>query len=263
MSAFDPTRAAAVLHALRRSRARVAPLDPTVAPRTEAEGAAAQRALAQLTGDDPPGGFKIGATARQMQEYLGLAGPVAGYMSARRIYPDGSALRVADFVALGAECEVAVRLARDLPPAPCSAERAASAVGELFAAIELVENRYGELAALGSPTLIADQVFHAAAVIGAARADRWHGLDFARLTGRIRVDGVTRGEGLASDLLGHPMNSLAWLAGSELAATFGGLRAGQVVLLGSVTPPIWLDRACTVAVEFDRLAPVSVTLGAG
>ena len=172
----------------------------------------------------------------------------------------------------GVECEIAVRLARDLPPGPCTAAQAGAAVGEMFAAIEVVENRYPALDAFGTPSLIADQVFHAAAVLGAARgtnplapardagwAGAWRDLDIPRLAGRITIDGTERGHGMAADLLGHPLNSLAWLAGSEVAAAFGGLRAGQVVLLGSVTPPIWLDGPGAVVVSFPPLPEVRVT----
>ena len=52
--------------------------------------------------------------------------------------------------------------------------------------------------------------------------------------------------------MGHPLNCLAWLAGSSVAAAFGGLKAGQVVMLGSVTPPIWLTGPASVTVDFTR-----------
>jgi 2-keto-4-pentenoate hydratase len=55
------------------------------------------------------------------------------------------------------------------------------------------------------------------------------------------------------------MEALAWLAGSDCALEFGGLKAGQVVFLGSVTPPIWLDGPCDVLVEFDTLGKVALT----
>ena len=174
--------------------------------------------------------------------------------------PSGATLRFADFVAPGVECEIGVRLARDLPPGPCSPQQARDAVGELFAAIEIVERRYTDLAAFGTAALIADQVFHAAAVLGEPAAD-WRERDLAALPGRIAVDGAERGRGLGGDLLGHPMNALAWLAGSAVAGAFGGLRAGQVVMLGSVTPPIWLDAPGTARVSFAGLRPATVTLG--
>ncbi len=165
-----------------------------------------------------------------------------------------------DYRGVGVECEIAVRLARDLPFGPCDMTRAAASVGELFAASEVVENRYGpppagDLVAIGTPTLIADQVYHAAAVLGSPPAD-WEKLDLAAIPGRITVDGVEKGSGHGADLLGNPLQALAWLAASEVAAAFGGLRAGQVIMLGSVTPPIWLDGPCAVSVLFDGLPEV-------
>lgn len=255
---FTPETAAAALAEARRARRTLIHLGD-VAPRTEAEAAAAQLVLARLLDATPPGGFKIGATAQRMQEYLGLTGPAAGFMAARDIHADGARLSFAAFRNPGVECELAVRLARDIPPGPCTAEQAAEAVGDLMAAIEVVENRYGPLADLGTPTLIADQVFHAAAVTGAPFAG-WRTLDIGALTGRITIEGQEKGSGVSRDLLGHPMNSLAWLASSAVAAAFGGLKAGQVVMLGSVTPPMWVEAPGAVEVRFDPLPPVRLVL---
>ena len=260
MSGFQPEAAAAALHEARQRRIELAPLPAAIAPRSVAEGAAVQRALANRVGAASPGGFKIGATARRMQEYLGLSGPAAGFMMARDLHRSGASLKFADYLRPGVECELAVRLARDLPPGPCTPGQAAAAVGELFAAIEIVENRYGELSALGTPTLIGDQVYHAAAVLGDTGAGDWRTMDIAALPGRLIVDGEQRDQGVGADLMGHPMNCLAWLAGSEVAAAFGGLKAGQVVMLGSVTPPIWLNGPASVTVDFAPLPAVQVRL---
>jgi 2-keto-4-pentenoate hydratase len=257
---FQPDAAAIALHEVRQRRGQVAPLPVEIAPRTEAEGAAVQRALAHRAGAASPGGFKIGATAKRMQEYLGLSGPAAGFMAVGNLYRSGATVRFADFIRPGVECELAVRLARDLPPGPCTPEQAADAVGELFAGIEIVENRYGELLELGVPTLIADQVFHAAAVLGEPGTANWRTLDVGTLRGRLIVDGHQRDEGIGADLMGDPMNCLAWLAGSSVAEAFGGLKAGQVVMLGSVTPPIWLTAPASVTVDFSPLPPVQVRL---
>ena len=125
-------------------------------------------------------------------------------------------------------------------------------------AIEIVEKRYGDLVELGTPTLIADQVFHASGVLGAGVKD-WRGIDLGAVQGELFVDGQSRGGGFGRDLLGHPMNALAWLAGSGAAEVFGGLKAGQVVWLGSVTPPIWLDGPCSVRVAYSDLGEVTLT----
>jgi len=260
MTGYQPEEAARALHASRQRREQLAPLAKNVAPRTEVEGAAVQYALARRAGATSPGGFKIGATAKRMQDYLGLDGPAAGFMAVGNIYRSGAELRLAEFVRPGVECELAVRLGRDLPAGPCSPERAADAVADLMAGIEIVDNRYGELLELGVLTLIADQVFHAACVLGEPSTHDWRTLDIGGLRGRLIVDGHQRDEGVGADLMGHPMNCLAWLAGSPVAATFGGLKAGQVVMLGSVTPPVWLTGPASVTVDFSPLSPVQVRL---
>jgi 2-keto-4-pentenoate hydratase len=247
--------ATAILDA-RRARRPLVPLGDAAPAGAEA-GYDAQREVAAAMGALPPAGFKIGATTKQMQAYLGLTGPAAGFVPAAGLHATPARLRFADFVAPGVECEVGLRLGADLPFGPCTRDQAAAAVAEVFPAIEIVEKRYGDLAALGTPTLIADQVFHAGGVLGAPRAG-WRDLDLGATRGRMTVDGSLYGEGVGADLLGHPMEALAWLAGSGAARVFGGLKAGQVVFLGSVTPPAWIEGPGRVEVEFDTLGSVTL-----
>ena len=129
MSTFSPERAAAALLGARRMprRAPMAPLSPGARPTTLAEGVAAQLALAQLHDQAAPGGFKIGATTKTMQAYLGLDGPAAGFMPRGNLHASGSTLATAPLLRPGVECELAVHLARDLPPGPTTAEAAADA----------------------------------------------------------------------------------------------------------------------------------------
>lgn len=241
----------ALLDAILDSRARAAPLSVPEAwkPADLAAGYAAQRRMAERLGALPPDGFKIGATAAPMRAYLGLDAPLAGFVRAADLGPRH---RFAAFHRPGVECEIALRLASDLPPGPTTREAAAAAVGAAMAAIEIVDDRYGDLRALGVPMLAADRVFHAAGSLGPECAE-WRGLDLSALGGELRVDGALRGEGPGSALMGEPLAALAWLAESECAAAFGGLKAGQVVFLGSVCTPVWLTGPCRVTVSFDGL----------
>ena len=257
MSAF----AAALLQS-RRARPRVALEMMDGHPRSVAEGVAAQLALAGLVGAQNPPGFKIGATAHAMQRYLGLDGPAAGFMSEASLHGTGSVLAWDRFFRPGCECEIAVQLGRDLPPEHCTAETARDAVEAVMPAIEIVENRYADLVSFGAAGLIADQVFHSAAILGEPLAS-WREADLLAISGALSVDGEIRGEGFGRDLLGGPFDALAWLAGSVEVAAFGGLRAGQIVMLGSVCTPVWLDRPGRVEVSFDGLGSVRVDLVAG
>ncbi|MGG5809723.1 2-keto-4-pentenoate hydratase [Falsiroseomonas sp. CW058] len=251
--------AAAAILAARQGRQVLLPLG-AAAPADAEAGYAVQHEVAQALGAVPPAGFKIGATTRQMQAYLGLSGPAAGFVAREGLHASPARLRFAELLAPGVECEVGLRLGADLPAGPCTRDQAAAAVADVFAAIEVVEKRYTDLAELGTPTLIGDQVFHRCGVLGAPAAG-WRGADLGAIRGRMTVDGALRGEGVGADLLGHPFEALAWLAGSPAARVFGGLRAGQVVFLGSVTPPIWLDGPAKVVVEFDLLGRAELTVG--
>nr|WP_294507474.1 hypothetical protein [uncultured Rhodopila sp.] len=257
---FDPAPAAAALLRARLDRVLVFPLPAGIAPATEHEGAAVQFALAQLVSAGCPSGFKIGATGRRMQAYLGVDTPIGGFMRDADVYRGHAELPFTGFVRPGVECEVAVRLAADLPPGPCSFGQALAAVAEFVAGIEIVENRYGDVTALGTPMLVADQMYHAAAVVGDQGGVDWRTLDIGALRGRISLDNGFSDEGVTSDLLGHPLNGLALLAASPVAAAFGGLKAGQVVMLGSVTPPVWLSSPAVVTVEFPPLPAVTLRL---
>lgn len=259
---YDAAAAAEALLDNRRAGRPAGPLPVGLVPCNQDEGVALQFALAVLMGAVPPAGFKIGATAARMQAYLGLSGPAAGFMAGSGLHASGAMLPWVAFRGVGVECEIGVRLGRDLPPGACDAAQAEAAVDALFPAIEVVENRYGappagDLKTLGTPTLIGDQVYHAAAILGPA-TDDWRTLDLAAVEGRIMVGETVRGQGLGAELLGHPMEALAWLASSPVARAFGGLRAGQVVVLGSVTPPIWLDGPAVVRVVFSGLGEVAV-----
>jgi 2-keto-4-pentenoate hydratase len=261
MTDYDPQPAAAALLDARHVGRVAGPLPATIAPRDEAEGGAVQRAMAARTGATL-GGFKIGATGSRMQAFLGIDHPCAGFMAAADIHPAPAVLALARFRAPQVECELAVRLARDLPPGPCTQAEAAAAVGALFAAIEIVENRYGpppvgDVKAVGLATMIADQFYHAAAVIGPPVED-WHGMDLVGIEGSLAIDGAVQNVGRGGELLGHPMRGLAWLAGNAVTAAFGGLRGGQVVLLGSVVPSAAVPGPCSVRVAFTGLPPVEL-----
>ncbi len=243
------------------ARRTLSPLDPAIAPTDPAEGYAVQAALARRLGAFPPAGFKIGATAATMQLHLGIRTPAAGFMMRSGLLASGAASPHRSWLTPGVECEIAFRLGRDIPPGEHRPEALAEAVAAVLPAIEIVENRYQGGVGIGTPMLIADRFFHGAAVLGADAEgwspDRFAGRDLAAARGRMVVNGTLFGEGQGGDLLGHPLAVLRWLAASPAAAVFGGLRAGQVILCGSVTPPAWLSGPAEIEVSFDGLGTVT------
>jgi 2-keto-4-pentenoate hydratase len=76
------------------------------------------------------------------------------------------------------------------------------------------------------------------------------------VTGRAVVNGNEVSRGTGADVLGHPHNALAWLA-NHLAADGKGLRAGQIVLTGSLVKTVWLEAGDKVVMELKGLGTVA------
>src|SRR5215813_4806197 len=250
--------AAQAIATARRSRARLAALPPEIAPRAEAEGYQVQRALHDLLLPSTGAlvGYKIGCTSKVMQEYLDIPHPCGGGVFERGVHDSGVRLATSDFVRVGVECEIAVRLARDLAPSeePFTAEWVMEAIEAYMPAIEVVDDRYEQWETLGAPTLIADDFFAACCVLGAPRA-RNAAPDLLSVNGRALINGEEAGRGTGADVLGHPHNALAWLA-NHLAEEGKGLHAGQIVLTGSLVKTIWLKAGDHVVMELDGLGKV-------
>src|SRR5215468_3938247 len=163
--------AAQIIATSRRNRAALKALAADIAPRDEAEGYQVQRAVHDLLLPQTGAlvGYKIGCTSKVMQDYLQIPHPCGGGVFERVVHGSGVSLRADDFVRVGVECEIAVRLARDLAPSeePFTAEWVGEAVEAYLPAIEIVDDRYEQWETLGAPTLVADDFFSAGCVLGA------------------------------------------------------------------------------------------------
>src|SRR5258708_37344409 len=250
--------AAKVIASARRKRTKLDALAPDLAPRDEAEGYRIQRAVHDLLLPyfGAMVGYKIGCTSAVMQQYLDIPHPCGGGVFAKGVHDSGATLRAGDFVRVGVECEIAVKLARDLPAseAPFTAEWVAEAIEAYYPAIEIVDDRYVKWETMGAATLIADDFFAAGCVLGPS-LPRSSVPDLKAVKGRAIVNGEEVSHGTGADVLGHPHNALAWLA-NHLAAEGKGLHAGQLVLTGSLVKTVWVKAGVKVRRELEGLGVV-------
>ncbi len=253
--------AAKFIATARRSRAKLDALPADISPASEAEGYQVQRALHDLLRPQIGSliGYKIGCTSKVMQEYLEIPHPCGGGVFEKVVHDSGAKLTASDYVRVGVECEIAVKLARDLLPTeqPFTGEWMGEAVEAYYPAIEIVDDRYVKWETLGAPALIADDFFAAGCVLGTPVA-RASAPDLSKVTGRAIIDGKEAGRGTGADVLGHPHHALAWLA-NHLAAEGRGLHAGQIVLTGSLVKTVWLNAGDHVRMELEGLGEVEAT----
>ncbi len=263
---METTRQQAARELLRQrlSLTPIGHLPAGLTPRTLTEGYAIQGELNTYLIQAGMGelvGHKIGCTTPVMQAFVNINQPCAGRIFSKTVMHGHGRVPRHGFVKIGMECEIAVRLSADLPPqaAPYTRDTVAEAVGEVMAAIELVDERYTDYRELGIATLVADDFFNAGCVLGEP-VQNWRALDLAALSGRAYLNGQEIGRGQGSMVLGHPLNALAWLANAQSEHGMLGLKAGEFVMLGSVVATQWLNAGDRVRIALDGLGEVRLDI---
>jgi 2-keto-4-pentenoate hydratase len=201
-------------------------------------------------------GYKVGLTSAPMQTFCGIDHPIAGVVLATRVHQSGATVRRSDFGRLGLEFEIAVRIKSDVPVmgVPCTTETIAPHIDGVSAAIELVDDRSADYTNLDVLSLVADNSWNGGIVLSEF-ATKWP--DLAGVLGRATKDLVAIGEGHGRDILGHPFNSVAWLA-TQLASRGAGLKAGQVVMTGSVMKTVFPEQDASYRFDLEEIGFVEV-----
>lgn len=252
--------AAEMLLAEHRANTTFKPFDPSQGPATVSDAYDIQQKFVALLraehGDTI--GYKVGLTSQTMQKFCGIDHPIAGVVLAHRVHRSGATIRRAEFGRLGLEFEIAVRIKSNVPPAasPHTVGTIAPYIGGVCAAIELVDDRAADYTNLDVLALVADNSWNGGIVLSEL-ATNWPDLESVR--GKATRDGVAIGEGHGRDILGHPFNSVAWLA-AHLAARGESLQAGQIVMTGSVMKTVFPTEDGIYGFSLDGIGDVSVTV---
>jgi 2-keto-4-pentenoate hydratase len=211
---------------------------------------AAFEAIENAGGRGAVAGFKIGLTTPIMQKLCGVDEPCYGAIFASEVHHGRAELAVGNYCRLGIETEIAVRLGEDLPDGR-DRDRVAGAVESCMAAIELLDDLRHDYKRLSAAAMVAGNVWNAGVVVATPVTD-WRRLDLAQLTARLTINGREIGRGQGGDVMGNPLNALAWLA-DKRAAQGAPLKRGTIVMTGSMVPIQFPARGDRAVVEVEGL----------
>lgn len=248
--------AAALLLGARRDGRLIDGLPPDAAPRDLGEAIAVQDALAERSGVATVG-WKVGATAREIQAKIGLAHPFFGRIFAGTVHESGVVLPAGGGHNI-LEAEFAVRLAGALPLSDYTAATIAAGVASVHLSIEVNRPSFRSPFAMRGLDVIADNGSNAGLVLGPDVAD-WRERDLAKLGVVFRVDGTERARGTGGAVMGHPFAALAWLA-NERARLGAPLAAGDLVATGSLMGFVAAKAGDTAEAEFPGIGKVGLRL---
>lgn len=226
---------------------------------TEAEAYRVQHAI--VTAKTRQGGrivgHKVGATSQAIQKQLGVSEPVYGYLFQVCQVPDGGMIELARLIHPRIECEIAFLLGKDLPGPGVTESDVLTSSQAVLASLEINDPRTKEWK-INSLDIIADNSLAARFVIGEQRTSP-KGLDLSEVKVVMRKNGQTIASATGAVVLGHPARSVAWLANKLTAHHQQPLKAGEIVLPGSLTPVFPVAAGDHFEAEFDTLGRVAVS----
>ena len=202
---------------------------------------------------------KIGLTSKVMQDAVGITEPDHGVIYADMFYGHGDTIPFDRFIAPRLEVELAFVLGRDLNGPGCTLDDVLDATDYVTPAIEILDARIQMTDPdTGSTRTIVDTISDNAAdagiVVGAERFGARE-LDLPWVAAVLRRNGVIEESGVAAAVLDHPAIGVAWLA-DRLTARGVTLRAGELILAGSFTRPIWVRRGDEYVADYGPLGTV-------
>jgi len=205
-----------------------------------------------------PIGWKVGFGTPAALAKFALSAPLIGFMLDRNVLAPGSSVSLGGWVKPAAEPEIAVEIAADVPGGGSRAA-AAAAIGAIGPAIELADVTF---APEDVATILAGNIFHRHVLLGprdrGRKAGRTDGLH-----ARVSRNGAAHADTTEPEANTGKLVDIVRHVADVLAACGEQLKAGDVIIAGSVIPPIFLentDRALDYAL--DPIGSVAVRFAA-
>lgn len=251
----DIVQIADELYAANESRSLVPRLTSRYAGMTVEDSYAVQAEWARrrLEGGRRVVGHKIGLTSKAMQAATGITEPDYGVIFDDQIHASGTVLNHADYSNVRIEVELAFILAAPLS-AGASLFDVLAATQYVVPALEVL-NSHIELQGRTIVDTISDNAALGSVVYG-GRPVRVDEVDLRWVSALLYKNETIEETGVAAGVLGHPALGVVWLA-DKLGQHGARLEAGELILAGSFTRPMWVEPGDTVHADYGQLGAVT------
>ncbi|MDE2727004.1 MAG: fumarylacetoacetate hydrolase family protein [Gemmatimonadota bacterium] len=218
--------------------------------------------LAEKLKNEERVGWKIGFS--RMPEDPATLDPIYGHIMASNVFEPGTPVEAASFVADTAvvEGEFAFLIGQDLPGPDLTREQVGDAVTAVVGVIELLST--WTAGTEENPSTrdhdVTGNVFHVGIILGETRVPLSE-MDFTKETATVAIDGEERASALATMNMGvDPLEALTWLANELTTYSDEYLRAGDVVITGTVFPPPRMGAGSKAVMSYTTLGTIEVEL---
>lgn len=200
-------------------------------------------------------GRKVGLTSLAMQQQLGVDSPDFGYFFADMVHHEDASIAADSFISPKVEPEFGFVLKQTLSGPGVTREQAAAAIGEVYAAIEIIDSRVADWNIKLVDT-VADNASCGAIAVGTTPLDVAIE-DLAGVECSLLIDGQNVATGKGEAVMGDPVAPLAWLA-NVLGEQGVALEAGQLILPGSFTGAVPVQKDTSATADFGALGSLTI-----
>ena len=199
-------------------------------------------------------GHKIGLTSKVMQVATGISEPDYGAIFADMVYPSGMEIEHDKFSNVRVEVELAFVLAEDIRGPGATIFDVLRATEYVVPALEILSSRI-EMDGRTIVDTISDNAAMGAMVYG-GNPTKIADIDLRWVSALLYRNETIEETGVAAAVLNHPATGVAWLA-DKLAQHDDHLRAGQIVLAGSFTRPMWVHQGDVVFADYGPMGTIT------
>lgn len=202
-------------------------------------------------------GKKIGLTSIAMQEMFKVSQPDYGSIFDDLVYAHGSVINRSKMIQPRIEAEIAFLLKKDLPGPGITPLQVLQACEGVLPSLEIIDSRIKNWRIKIQDT-IADNASCWGVVLG-PKVSYPLGIDYRVLGLSVYKNSKLVATAAGAAVLGDPLISVAWLA-NKLSEYGDILKAGDIVLSGSLIAAFPIEKGDCVQAIFDRIGEVSVTI---
>ena len=207
----------------------------------------------RLKAGEKPLGWKVGFGAPAAMETLKISAPLIGHVTDRARLEPASKVSLAGWSKPAAEPEIAVYMGKDLPGG-ASRDAAKNAIAGIGAAIELADVDFPPD---DVEAILKGNIYQRHVVLGACDKTR-AGCALDGLTATVMRNGaeIARTSD-TQEATGELVDIVRQVA--DMLSAFGErLRAGQFIITGSITPPLWVEPGEEILFNLEPVGAVSV-----
>lgn len=196
---------------------------------------------------------KLGLTSPAKMKQMNVKDPIYGYVFDYMLVANGDSFSVSDYIHARVEPEISIVLKEELKGPGVTLQDVESKVDYVVSSVEILDSRYIDYG-FTHPDVIADNTSARGAVYSKERV-QLKDIDLINEEAKLIINGQLKAEGKGSAVLGHPLETIVFLA-NEMAKKDQAVPAGVPIMTGGMSSAVEVNEGDIIEVDYLTLGKI-------